>query len=332
MALAIDMNPMAITFDHHRAVINGLNYHYVICGTGPAVLLCHGFPDSWRVWRHQMLALAEAGFQAIAPDVRGFGETQSATETTAHTSLDVLSDMIGLLDHIGVAQSVIVGHDFGAAAAWAAAALRPDRFPAVVALSVPYGRRPPKSMTKLMAEAGMDDIYVAHFSRPGPADAELEADPQTFFRRFFYTLSGEFTGDVIQSLRCAATGRLTDSLAEPPGPMAWMDETELARHVEQVRRRGARSILGMYRSGERNWELWGIWDDLIPSGPALYIYGDKEASLRFPGRAGAVERMQAMLPKAFPPVKLTGSIGHWCQLEAPEQVNAALLNFLNEIR
>src|SRR5207245_701322 len=112
----LDVKPMAAPFEHHRAAINGLDHHVVICGTGPAVLLCHGFPDSWRVWRHQMLALAEAGFQAIAPDLRGFGETQSAAEATAHTSMDVLSDMIGLLDHMGVAQSVIVGHDFGAVA------------------------------------------------------------------------------------------------------------------------------------------------------------------------------------------------------------------------
>ena len=164
-------------FEHHQEKINGLDYHFVTCGEGPAVLFCHGFPDLWRTWRHQMLAVANAGFRAIAPDLRGFGETQGPEDPTAYTVIDVIGDLIGILDHLAIARAVIVGHDWGANISWAAPLLRPDRFAAVASLSVPYSPRPPKSLPEALRTQGPKGIYLLYFLERGRADAELDAAP-----------------------------------------------------------------------------------------------------------------------------------------------------------
>src|SRR5208283_5342410 len=169
-------------FEHRKARINGLDYHYVTCGEGPAVLFCHGFPDLWRTWRHQMLAVAEAGFKAIAPDLRGFGETEGPEDPLAYTALDVVCDMVALLDHLGLATATIIGHDWGANICWAAPLVRPDRFTAVMSLSVPYVPRARMSLPKALKAAGQTNAYMLYFLEPGPADAELNADPKGFLR------------------------------------------------------------------------------------------------------------------------------------------------------
>lgn len=318
-------------FEHHYAQINGLRQHIVTCGAGPAVLFCHGFPDEWRVWRHQMRAVAEAGFTAIAPDLRGFGETDAPRDPHAYTAVDVIGDCVGILDHFAIPTAVIVGHDWGAGASWAAPVLRPDRFSAVATLSVPYGRRAPKSLPDLLVEAGQHDAYMLYFSRPGPADEELDADPETFLHRLFYTLSGAYQGDPLARMRVAETGRLTDSLVAPPGPLTWFDDAEMTRYVENFRRRGFTSALNTYRSLHRGWELLAAWADLPLVVPALFIYGEKELVTRFPGRAQAIENFTQMVPRALAPVMVPGA-GHWVQLEAPEAVNAPLVAFLESLQ
>lgn len=318
--------------EHGRAVINGLDYHYVTCGSGPAVLLVHGFPDSWRVWRHQIPAIAAAGYRVIAPDLRGWGETATPSEDAAYTAIDILSDLVQLLNHLGVEKTVIIGHDWGAAPSWAAPMLRPDRFTAVATISVPFGPRPPEAMHKMMAKSGLDDMYFVYFSTSIDAGVELQAHTETFFRRFFYTLSGAYDGDVIKALRRSKeTGLLVDSLAEPPAPMSWCDEAEIQTFVDHVRARGVKPVLDVYRCNQRQWDQWGLWADLVPQCPAFFIYGNKEVSMRFPGREKATEEAFKALPKGLPPKKLEGDVGHWCMLEAPDQVNDALIGFLKEI-
>lgn len=327
MSQRAEANPI----EHHHASINGLRYHFVTCGSGPAVLLCHGFPDTWRLWRYQIPVLAAAGFKVVAPDLRGFGETETPPEPSAYASVDIVSDMVALLKHIGVSKTVIVGHDWGATAAWIAPVLRPDLFQAVVGISVPYGPRPPKPLPDMFRDAGLGDLYMCYFEKGGGCDDEVGADPEGFFRRFLYTLSGAFEGDIIQAMRVAPSGRLSDSLAEPRGPMDWCPEEEIKMLSDRVRERGAKSFLDVYRSGRRSWSLAALCLGRVPDVPALYMSGNKEISNAMPGRPGVAEQMQKLLPKAFPPVRLQGDIGHWCQLEAADQVNRALLDFLKAI-
>ncbi len=150
----------------HRTVeTNGIRMHVAEQGTGPLVVLCHGFPESWYSWRHQLRALAEAGFRAVAPDMRGYGETDRPGAIDQYTLLHLVGDMVGLVDALGAESAVIVGHDWGAPVAWHAALLRPDRFRAVIGLSVPYRPRGTVRPTTVMPQT--DDALVLSAVLPG---------------------------------------------------------------------------------------------------------------------------------------------------------------------
>src|SRR5919199_931083 len=156
----------------HRFInTNGIKMHIAQQGSGPLVILCHGFPESWYSWRHQLTALAEAGYHVVAPDQRGYGQTDRPADVRAYTQLHLVGDVIGVLDALGEQQAVIVGHDWGAPVAWNTALLRPDRVRGVAALSVPYRPRGPMStLTTFRSRVG-ERFYMAYFQTPGVADA-----------------------------------------------------------------------------------------------------------------------------------------------------------------
>jgi len=158
----------------HRVVeTNGIHMHLAEQGTGPLVVLCHGFPESWYSWRYQLGALAEAGFHAVAPDMRGYGQTDRPEEIEKYTLLHLVGDMVGLLDALRGESAVIIGHDWGAPVAWHAALLRPDRFRGVVGLSVPFRPRGQARPTTMMPQNEDAIFYQLYFQNPGVAEAEL---------------------------------------------------------------------------------------------------------------------------------------------------------------
>src|SRR3977135_2501592 len=145
---------------------NGISLNVAEQGSGPLVLLCHGFPESWYSWRHQIAALAAAGFHAVAPDMRGYGKSDAPKEIDQYTLFHLVGDMVGLLDALEAPTAVIVGHAAGATVAWQAAVLRPDRFRAVIGLSVPFrprGKAPPTSVMPRTADA---PFYQLYFQEP----------------------------------------------------------------------------------------------------------------------------------------------------------------------
>jgi pimeloyl-ACP methyl ester carboxylesterase len=165
--------------------------HLAEQGEGPLVVLCHGFPESWYSWRHQLWALAEAGFHAVAPDMRGYGQTDKPAAIDQYTLLYSIGDVVGLLDALGAEQAVIAGHDWGAPLAWAAAVLRPDRFRAVIALSGPFGPRAQSRPTTAMPQKGDMLFYQLYFQTPGVAEAEFERDVRLTIRTMLYSASGD---------------------------------------------------------------------------------------------------------------------------------------------
>jgi pimeloyl-ACP methyl ester carboxylesterase len=176
----------------HRFVeTNAIRTHIAEQGEGPLVVLLHGFPESWYSWRHQLGALAAAGYHAVAPDQRGYGQTDRPEAVTRYTQLHLVGDVIGLLDALGAEQAVIVGHDWGAPVAWNTALLRPDRVRGVVGLSVPYLPRGPVSLLRAMRAVLGDGFYMQYFQAPGVADAELARDARTSLRRMLYAASGD---------------------------------------------------------------------------------------------------------------------------------------------
>src|SRR5881394_3879883 len=167
----------------HRVVeTNGIRMHIAEAGDGPLVVMCHGFPESWYSWRHQLVALAEAGYHAVAPDMRGYGQTDKPEVIEQYTLLHLVGDMVGLLDALGARTAVIAGHDWGAPVAWHAALLRPDRFRAVIGLSVPFWPRGKVRPTTAMPQTQDAMFYQLYFQEPGVAEAELERDPRATIR------------------------------------------------------------------------------------------------------------------------------------------------------
>jgi pimeloyl-ACP methyl ester carboxylesterase len=177
---------------NHRVIeTNGIRMHIAEQGKGPLVILCHGFPESWYSWRHQLQALAEAGYHAVAPDMRGYGQTDRPAEVEKYTLLHLVGDMVGVADALGVQQAIIAGHDWGAPVAWHAALLRPDRFRGVIGLSVPFRPRSPAPPTTLMPQTDDALFYQLYFQNPGVAEAELERDTRLTVRSSLYSGSGD---------------------------------------------------------------------------------------------------------------------------------------------
>jgi pimeloyl-ACP methyl ester carboxylesterase len=309
---------------HQTIATNGIRMHIAEAGEGPAVLLCHGFPEAWHSWRHQITALAGAGYRAIAPDMRGYGETEAPAAVEDYTILHLVGDMVGLLEALGLRQAVIVGHDWGAPVAWNAALLRPDRFRAVAGLSVPYAPRGPVSPFEALRHAGRHRFYQLHFQAPGLAEAELERDPALTLRRTFWSLSGDPPEGERWNPDLPEGGFLA-SLREPPALPAWLQEAELALYAETYHRTGFRGGLNWYRNIERNWALMAPFLGAPVRVPGLFIAGKRDPVLGWAGRA-----LEA-LPQTVPELRgrvLVETAGHWVQQEAAAEVNAALIGFL----
>src|SRR5271169_5983887 len=175
---------------------NGIRMRVAEQGAGPVVLLCHGWPESWYSWRHQLKALADAGYRAVAPDMRGYGQTDRPDAIDQYTLLHLAGGMVGLLDTLGEERAVIAGHDWGAPVAWHAALLRPDRFRGVIGLSVPYRPRGPVRPTTVMPQTADAVFYQLYFQTPGVAEAEFERDVRQFIRGVLYANSGNFPWQV----------------------------------------------------------------------------------------------------------------------------------------
>ncbi len=295
-------------------------------GSGPLVLLCHGFPDLWFSWRSQMAALAEAGFRAVAPDMRGYGGTDAPADPARYTMLHHVGDLVALVQALGETQAVIVGHDWGAPTAWNAALLRPDCFRAVAGLSVPYSPPGPIDLLSALEQQGIRNFYMQHFQAPGVAEAELEADVGATLRRCTYSLSGDGAGGVAGLLANGA-GFLSNTV-DPQQMPAWVDAADLAHATAEFQRTGFRGALNWYRAIRPSWEVMTPWRGLPIRQPALFIAGDRDDVMKFPTSRAAVARFEHTLPGLRGCHVLAGA-GHWVQRERADTVNALLLGFLH---
>ena len=225
-------------------------------GEGPLVLLCHGFPECWRSWSSQLSALADAGYRAVAPDMRGYGGADAPPEPDVYTMLHHVGDMVGLVRALGETQAVIVGHDWGAPAAWNAALLRPDLFRAVVGMSVPF--TPPSRVDLLTAleMQGVRTFYMQYFQAPGVAEAELEADVEASIRRLYFSMSGDGPGRTIAGVLAPGAGILANTV-EPERLPDWLREEDIAYVAGEFNRTGFRGGLNWYRSIRRHVRVAG---------------------------------------------------------------------------
>ena len=313
----------------HRFVeANGIRIHIAETGTGPLVLLLHGFPECWYSWRHQLRALGDAGFHAVAPDQRGYGRTDRPDQIDQYTLLHLVGDAIGVMDALGEDEAFVVGHDWGAPVAWHTALMRPDRIRGVVGLSVPYRPRPPAPPLGLVRKSVGEGFYQIYFQEPGTADAELARDPRRSFRRMLYSGSGDAPESRSGSLMVVPPGRgWLDGMPEPETLPGWLTEEDIDTFVREFAASGFTGGLNWYRNIDRNWELTAPWQGARVQPAALYVVGDRDLTLNFGGGRELLNKLDTFVPNLRRTVLLPGC-GHWTQQERPQEVNAAIIEFL----
>jgi pimeloyl-ACP methyl ester carboxylesterase len=299
---------------------NGISLHVTEQGKGPAVLFCHGFPDTSYTWRRQMKAIASAGYRAIAPDMRGYGRSSAPADATLYTPLHTAGDLVGLLDALSIPNAVLVGHDWGATHAWNAALMRPDRFKAVFCLSVPYVPRGDVSIFERMRKSGhQNDFYM--FAQMRPDADQIWADAATTIPGVLYWASGSAPADNRWSPLDPAR-----SLYRPaPGPLpSWAEPDYVAHNVTEFQRTGFHGGLNYYRAAELYFYLSGVWKGAKITQPSFYIAG-KEDGLK--GLYPPVEKLRAGLPGLVGNLEID-NVGHWVQHEASAEVSDHLVKFL----
>lgn len=315
---------MQPTFSHHQ--INGIRMRVAEQGSGPLVLFCHGWPESWYSWRHQIEAVAAAGFRVAAPDMRGYGGTDAPQAIDQYTILHLVGDMVELVHALGERQAVVVGHDWGAPVAWHCALLRPDVFRAVAGMSVPYAPPGRVDLITALEKQGITTFYMQYFQPPGVAEAELERDVRDSLRRVYYSASGD--GPEGKGFSMLRPGKgLLDNTAEPDTLPAWLSEQDLAYYTGEFQRAGFRGGLNWYRNLRRNWELTTPWRGCPIRQPSLFIAGERDGVLRFPASKAQIEAYGQTLPGLRGCHILPGA-GHWIQRERATEVNTLLLDFL----
>ncbi len=315
---------------NHRSVeTNGIKLHIAEAGSGPLVVLCHGFPESWYSWRHQIPALADAGFRVVAPDQRGYGDSDAPELVADYSILHLTGDIVGLVHALGEEQAVVVGHDWGSPVAWACAQMRPDIFRAVASLSVAFSDRGPIApMQNARAMFGDRFFYQLYFQTPGVAEHELQHDIPATIRKMLFGASGAIErsgGSFGIEGAPPATSYMLERMPDPGGDLpAWLTEEDIDYYVQEFTKAGFRGGLNWYRNIDRNWELTAAFQGRKIEQPALFIAGDRDV---VPFSRDIAKRMAQSVTDVRDWVVLPG-IGHWTQQEAATEVNEALLRFL----
>jgi pimeloyl-ACP methyl ester carboxylesterase len=312
--------------EHRFIESNGIRIHIAEAGTGPLVLLCHGFPESWYSWRHQIKALSEAGYHVVAPDMRGYGQTDRPQAIEKYSLFHLVGDMVGLVTAISDKPAIVMGHDWGAPVAWHCALFRPDRFRAVAGLSVPYRPRRPAAPTSIMPQTDSEIFYQLYFQAEGVAEKELEQDVRKTVRSF---LAGRVNkDDPPMNPMVPKQGGWLNARPLPQSLPKWLTETDLDFYVAEFERTGFRGGLNWYRNLDRNWELMSPWSGARVAVPAIYIAGEQDLVVKFPGTDQLIANLKQFVPQLQKTIMLP-DCGHWTQQEKPNEVNSALLTFLN---
>jgi pimeloyl-ACP methyl ester carboxylesterase len=306
---------------------NGIGLRVALSGQGPLVVMVHGWPESWYSWRHQISALAKAGYRVAAPDVRGYGGSDKPAPIEAYSIKDICADIAGLIEGLGERQAILVGHDWGAPIVWNTALFFPDKVRAVAGLSVPYTGRGPAPRIELYRNIYKDRFfYQIYFQEPGVAEAELEADVRASLRKVYYGASGEGmrTGPRPKKLPDA---RLLDGMIDPNPLPDWLTPADLDYYAGEFEQSGFRGPLNRYRTSELDFSQQAEIATRRIEQPTAFIAGSLDPVLAFIPGIDLVERMREHVTD-LRLVRIIDGAGHWVQQERPAEVNAAILEFL----
>ena len=308
---------------NRRIATNGIELNIAEQGEGPLVIMCHGFPESWYSWRHQFQAIADAGYHAVAPDMRGYGDSDKPTAIDAYNQVDVVNDIIGLIPALGYETAIVLGHDWGGPTAWSCALNHPDKVTAVGVLSVPFSPRsevPPLDALKAIFKDQF--FYQLYFQSEGVAEAEFEQDVRTALRKFYHMASAQMEIGLLEPKPADA-----DMLSDLPNPEKlgpWISDEDLDFYVNEFTKSGFRGPLNYYRNHNLTWQRTEGAPTTITQ-PAMFVAGDKDGVIVM--AALALENM----PNHVLDLRineLIPNVGHWTQQEAPAETNAYIVKFL----
>jgi pimeloyl-ACP methyl ester carboxylesterase len=305
---------------HTMITAAGADLHIVEEGAGPAVLFCHGFPAIWSSWRNQMSAVASAGWRAISLDMRGYGRSTAPADISAYTSFECVGDLVGILDHLGIDKAVLVGHDFGASVAWNAAMIRPDRFSAVFAISVPFLQPGGPGFLDELRAAGKDNFYMF---------AQMREEADLAWKKAETTIPGAYywtSGEAPEATRWHPFDQARGLLRAAPETLRTIDADYLREAIESFEQTGFRGGLNYYRAIDTfNHIASRAYAGTVIQQPSFFLTGGRDGlnAVRMPTK-------ETVLPAApgLRGFSVIEKAGHWPQLETPDKVNAELLNFL----
>ncbi|KAL2960213.1 hypothetical protein AAZX31_17G027400 [Glycine max] len=313
--------------EHQTLNVNGINMHIAEKGEGPLILFIHGFPDLWYSWRHQITALASLGYRCVAPDLRGYGDTDVPANPTAYTSLHVVGDLVGLLDAIvGDEEKVfVVGHDWGAMTAWSLSLYRPERIRALVNLSVVFTPRNPKRkpLDTLRAVYG-NDYYICRF-QPGEIEAEFAQIGTARVLKEFLTYRNP---GPLYLPKGKAFAHPTDSPIALP---SWLSEEECDYYASKYDKTGFTGGLNYYRNLDLNWELTASWTGAQVKVPVKFIVGDLDLTYNAPGAKEYIHKggFKRDVPLLEDVVVLEGA-GHFLHQERPDEISNHIYDFFKK--
>ncbi|WP_299882831.1 alpha/beta hydrolase [uncultured Sulfitobacter sp.] len=294
--------------------VNGIQLEVFETGQenrGNPIILCHGWPEHAFSWRHQMPALAAAGYHVIVPNQRGYGNSSCPDDVTDYDIVKLTDDLAALLEHFGYDNAPFIGHDWGANVVWSMAQLHPNRVSKIINLALPYQPRTPKPWIAFMEEVFGADNYFVHFNRqPGVADAALDQNAAKF-------LGNLYRKNIPQTP--PAHGMMLINLAQAQKPLGdpILSEDELAVYVAAFEATGFTGSINWYRNMDRNWELLEDVDPIIHQ-PALMIYGELDMIPKSESLADFVPNVDVV----------SLDCGHWVQQEMPDETNNTILEWL----
>ncbi|XAR58416.1 Soluble epoxide hydrolase [Bertholletia excelsa] len=316
--------------EHKALAVNGINLHVAEIGEGPAILLLHGFPELWYSWRHQMLFLSSRGYRAIAPDLRGFGDSDAPPSAAAYTALHVVGDLVALLDSLGLDRVFLVGHDWGAAIAWFFCLFRPDRIKALVNTSIVFKPRNP-SVKPIQARRDMfgDDYYMCRFQEVGKIDDEFASVDTAKLMKTILSLRDPsppcFPKD-------KAFGAFLDIPFESPLP-PWLTQEDIDYFATKYRKTGITGGLNYYRCMDVNWELTAPWTGVQIRVPVKFIVGDLDMTYNIPGAKDYIHNggFKKNVPLLEEVVVMEG-VAHFINQEKPEDTSAHIYDFIEKFK
>jgi pimeloyl-ACP methyl ester carboxylesterase len=321
---------------HHYAMINGIQMHYVEQAPEAGekavpVVFCHGFPMLWFSWHRQIPVLARAGYRVIAPDMRGMGQTEAPEEPAAYGVDEITADLIGLLDHCNIEKAIFIGIDFGAFAIQDLALRHPERVMSVICLENPAApHNPDKSPLTEYREMGEQHfLHIEYFREPPRADVELAAAPRDFFRKVYWILSG--AANYFDVFKHPPETSYINAMNEPPPlPWSWLSEIELEFFVSEYSQSGFTGGLNWYRSMDIKWEQRRPFEGVQSQVPAWFIGSERDVDLEGFHGEDPIGLMRAIFPRLME-VQMIPRAGHMMPLEAADELNVILLDYLARI-